>query len=141
MLVKVNQNPFAVIDRMLDDTLRNNFSSFTESFNANAMKVDISEDEKSLYITAELPGLKKEDVKISIEDNLLTIRAERKKETEEKQKNYQRVERFYGSFSRSFNLGDNVGTDAIEAEYKEGVLHLTLPKIEPVKNTKEVVIK
>jgi HSP20 family protein len=141
MLVKFNQNPFAAIDRVFDDVFRDVMPSFNTGFNPNAMRVDISEDDKNIYIEAELPGMKKEDVKVTIEDGVLMIRGERKQETEEKKKNYHRVERVYGSFSRAFTLGENVDKDSIEAKYENGVLHLTLPKVEPVKNVKEIALK
>lgn len=141
MLVKFNQNPFAAIDRVFDDVFRDTMSSFNTGFNPNAMRVNIAEDENNIYIEAELAGLKKEDVKVSIEDNVLTIRGERKQENEEKKKNYHRVERVYGSFSRAFTLGENVDKENIEAKYEDGVLYLTLPKVEPVKNVKEIVLK
>lgn len=140
MLVKFNQNPFAAIDRVFEDVFRD-VATMNAGFMPNAMRVDISEDEKNIYIEAEMPGLKKEDVKISIEDDILTIRGERKQETEEKKKNYHRVERYYGSFSRSFTLGENIDRENIDAKYEEGVLRLTLPKVEPVKNVKEIAVK
>ena len=140
MLVKFNQNPFAAIDRVFDDVFRDVMPSFNTGFNPNAMRVDISEDEKNIYIEAELPGMKKEDVKVTVEDGVLMIRGERKQETEEKKKNYHRVERVYGSFSRAFTLGENINKDNIEAKYEDGVLHLTLPKMEPVKNVKEIAL-
>jgi HSP20 family protein len=141
MLVKFNQNPFAAIDRVFDDVFRDVMPSSNTGFNPNAMRVDISEDDKNIYIEAELPGMKKEDVKVTIEDGVLMIRGERKQETEEKKKNYHRVERVYGSFSRAFALGENIDKDKIEAKYEDGVLHLTLPKMEPVKNVKEIALK
>ncbi len=141
MLVKFNQNPFAAIDRVFDDVFRDVAPAFNTGFNPNAMRVNIAEDEKNIYIEAELAGLKKEDVKVTIEDGVLTIRGERKQETEEKKKNYHRVERVFGSFSRSFTLGENIDKDNIEAKYEDGVLHLTLPKVEPVKNVKEIALK
>lgn len=141
MLVKFNQNPFAAIDRVFDDVFRDVAPSFNASFNPYSMRVNIAEDEKNIYIEAELAGLKKEDVKISVEDNVLTIRGERKQETEEKKKNYHRVERVFGSFSRAFTLGENIDKENIEAKYEDGVLHLTLPKVEPVKNIKEIALK
>lgn len=141
MLVKFTQNPFAAIDRVFDDVFRDVMPTFNTAFNPNAMRVDISEDERNIYIEAEMAGLKKEDVKVSIEDNVLTIRGERKQENEEKKKNYHRVERVYGSFSRAFTLGENIDKDNIEAKYEDGVLYLTLPKVEPVKNIKEIALK
>lgn len=143
MLVKFNShNPLARLDRVFDEVLRpeswfgNNLSTFAPTF-----RTDISEDEKSIVIEAELPGIKKEDAKISLEDKLLTIKAERKQESETQEKRYRRTERAYGSFSRSFVLSENIDRENISASYENGVLKLTLPKIEPVKNTKDIVIQ
>jgi len=101
--------------------------------------VDVSEDEDNVIIKAEMPGTKKEDVKISIQDNVLTLKGQKKQEKEEKDKNYHRVERSYGSFCRSFQLPTSVKTDKIKANYKDGVLNITLPKTEEVK-PKEIPI-
>ncbi len=101
--------------------------------------VDVSEDKDSVIIKAEMPGMNKDDVKISIQDNLLTLKGEKKQEKEEKDKNYHRIERSYGSFCRSFQLPTSVKTDTIEASYKNGVLSITLPKTEEVK-PKEIPI-
>ena len=95
--------------------------------------VDVSEDKDNMIIKAEMPGMKKEDVKISIQDNVLTLKGEKKQEKEEKDKNYHRVERSYGSFCRSFQLPTSVKTDKIKANYRDGVLNITLPKTEEVK--------
>jgi len=145
MLVKFSQNPFAAIDRVFDEVFKSSFPSLPSMFDAmldaSAFRVDISEDEKNLYIEADLPGVKKEDLKVTIEDNLLTIRAERRAETTESKKNYYRTERVFGSMTRSFTLSDNVNKDAIEAQFSDGVLKLTLPKIEPVVKSKEISVK
>jgi HSP20 family protein len=101
--------------------------------------VDVSEDKESVIIKAEMPGMKKEDVKISVQDNVLTLKGEKKQEKEEKDKNYHRIERSYGSFCRSFQLPTSVKTDKIKANYKDGVLSVTLPKTEEVK-PKEIPI-
>ncbi len=95
--------------------------------------VDVSEDKDNVIIRAEMPGTKKEDVNISIQDNVLTLKGEKKQEKEEKDKNYHRVERSYGSFCRSFQLPTSVKTDKIKANYRDGVLNITLPKTEEVK--------
>lgn len=95
--------------------------------------VDISETEAEYQIKAELPEVKKEDVKVTVEDGVLTIQGERRHETEEKGKKYHRVERSYGSFVRSFTLPDHVDDAKVKAEYKDGVLHLRLPKSEKAK--------
>jgi HSP20 family protein len=101
--------------------------------------VDISETKDNVIIKAEIPGLSKEDVKISMQDNMLTLTGEKKQEKEEKEANYHRVERSYGAFSRSFALPTSVKSDKIKATYKDGVLFITLPKTEEVK-PKEIPI-
>lgn len=99
-------------------------------------KTDIQEDENKYILEAELPGLSKEDIHIDIDREYLTISAERNSEKEEKDKDgrYIRKERFYGSFKRSFNVS-NVNTEAIDAEYRNGILKLNLPKKEAIQPT------
>ena len=91
---------------------------------------DISETEGEIIVKAELPGMKVEDIDITLTDGLLTIKGERKMEKEDKRENYHRIERQFGSFSRSLNLGINVKADGIDAGYKDGILTVTLPKAE-----------
>jgi len=98
-----------------------------------APRVDIAETDKEFIINAEIPDVKKEDVKVMVDNGILTIRGERKQEKEEKGKKFHRVERFYGSFSRSFTLPNNVDESKIEASFKDGMLNLTVPKIEETK--------
>jgi len=108
--------------------------------NAYAPKVDIAEDEKKLYIHAELPGIPKENVKVAIDENrILTIKGEKKREEKSEDKNYVRVERSFGSFTRSFYIPDNVNTEKVDAEYQNGILEIKLDKLEPVK-PKEIEI-
>ena len=90
--------------------------------------VDIAEDDKEYLIKAELPEVKKEDVKVTVENGVLTITGERKFEKEEKGKKYHRVERAYGSFIRSFTLPEGAAGDKINAEFKDGVLKVHLAK-------------
>jgi HSP20 family protein len=90
--------------------------------------VDIAEDDKEYLIKAELPEVKKEDVKVTVENGVLTITGERKFEKEEKGKKYHRVERGYGSFMRSFTLPEGAAGDKISAEFKDGVLKVHLAK-------------
>ncbi|MFC4257584.1 Hsp20/alpha crystallin family protein [Marinobacter lacisalsi] len=96
-----------------------------------APAVDIKETKEAFVIEAELPGMKKEDVKVTVHDGVLTIQGERKKEEETGDDKHHRVERVYGSFLRRFTLPDNVDEDSIRARFKEGVLSLTLTKAEP----------
>jgi HSP20 family protein len=97
--------------------------------------VDICEDKDNIVVKAELPGMKKDDVLIEIKDNVLTLTGERKHEQETKQENYHRIERVYGKFSRSFTLPDSVKVHKLQANYKDGVLEITLPKAEEAKET------
>lgn len=92
--------------------------------------LDISEEKDKLIVKADLPGLKKEEIDISVDGTVLTIRGERKSEREDKNKNYYRVERAYGSFQRSVDLGISVLEEKIKASYKDGVLEIVLPKNE-----------
>jgi HSP20 family protein len=95
--------------------------------------VDIVEREEDFTVNIELPGVNKEDVKITLENNVLTVRGEKKQKDEEKRKNYHRVERSYGSFQRSFTLPSIVRTDGVDASYKDGMLTIMLPKAEEAK--------
>jgi HSP20 family protein len=93
-----------------------------------APSVDIAETPEAFQIKAELPEVKKEDVKIHVEDGVLSISGERKQEKEEQNKKWHRVERSYGSFVRTFTLPANIDEAKIRAEYKDGVLTMQLPK-------------
>jgi HSP20 family protein len=95
--------------------------------------VDITEDEKEYLIKAELPYVKKEDVKVSVQDDVLSISGERKSEKEETGKKYHRVERAYGSFYRSFTLPEDADGSKVAAEFKDGMLKVHLPKSEKAK--------
>ena len=105
-----------------------------------APSVDIIEDEKEWVVKADLPEVKKEDVKVTVENDVLTITGERKLEKEEKDKKYRRIERSYGSFLRSFTLPDGAEGGKVTAEFKEGVLKVHLPKGEKAK-PKSVEVK
>src|SRR5271166_7153609 len=98
-----------------------------------APSVDIYETEHELVVKADLPDIKPEELDIRVENNIVTIRGERKFEKSVNEDNYLRVERSYGSFSRSFSLANTVKTEAIKADYKNGVLTLTIPKREEAK--------
>jgi HSP20 family protein len=95
--------------------------------------LDLSETEDSFVVEVALPGLKAEDVHVTFENNVLTIRGQLRQETEEKKRNYHRVERRYGSFQRTIGLPSTVRADAIQASLNNGVLRLDIPKAEEVK--------
>lgn len=101
--------------------------------------VDVSEAENTYEVKAEIPGLKKEEINISVEENVLTLSGEKKQEKESKDKNYHRIERAYGRFHRSFRLPNEVKADEIKAKYKNGVLTIEIPKTETVK-PKEIAV-
>lgn len=98
-----------------------------------APRVDIAETEDAFEIKAELPDVKKEDVKVSVYNGVLTLRGERKREEEESGKKFHRVERKYGSFTRSFTLPDNVDENNIKAAFNDGILNLQIHKTEEAK--------
>ncbi len=100
---------------------------------ARTPSVDITEDEKEYLVKADLPEVKKEDVKITVENGVLTITGERKFEKEEKDKKYHRVERSHGNFLRSFTLPDGADASKVNAEFKDGVLKVHLPKSDKAK--------
>ncbi len=98
-----------------------------------APSVDISETDAAYLVKAEIPGVKKEDVKVTIQDGMLTIQGERKQEKEEKGKKFHRIERCYGSFMRSFRVPDGADEGKVKAEFKDGMLNVTLSKSEKAK--------
>jgi HSP20 family protein len=95
-----------------------------------APAVDVYENDKAYVVEVDLPGLRKEDVRVTVQDGVLTIQGERRLTREDKESGYHRQERFYGKFLRSFTLPEMVDVDRISAEFKDGVLRLTLPKRE-----------
>ncbi len=96
-------------------------------------EVDLEENKDGYILKADLPGVAKEDVKITVDDNVLTVAGEKKFEKQSQENNYHRTERTYGSFSRSFSLPGPVNVDKIKAEYQNGVLRLDIPKAESAK--------
>jgi HSP20 family protein len=101
---------------------------------------DISETEKEYLVRAELPAVKKEDVKVTVDGGMITIAGERKQQKEEKTEKFHRVESVYGSFSRSFSLPDHVDTKSIKCESQDGVLTVHIPKTE-IEKTRPIEIK
>lgn len=112
---------------MMDEFFNDAVSARRESF---VPSIDVSETDDQFHITAELPGMKKEDINISLENGRLSISGERSFEKEEEGKTFHRVETQYGSFSRSFQLPDNVSEESIEATYEDGLLNIAIDKSE-----------
>jgi len=141
-----SDNPFISLQREIDRL----FDDFTSGFptlpafgkgkTEMLPSMDVSETDKEIEITAELPGLEEKDVQINVADNLLTIRGEKKAEKEETDKNYRLIERSYGSFERTLQLPDGVNADAIKATMAKGVLKVTVPKSAPAQ-VKKIDVK
>jgi len=141
-IIKVD--PFRGFDNML-----RRFNEVVEDVNRGGIRfeigdfsprVDIADTDGAVTFHAELPGLSKDDVKISITDsNVLTIRGEKKREEKKEEKNFLRVERSWGSFTRSFALPDNLNTDKVDASFENGVLNISIPKMEPAKSKEQEV--
>lgn len=117
------------LDRLLDELI----GERGWAPQATVVAMDCSEDDKSYIITAELPGAKREDIHIDLQDDMLTIRGEKKSEREGKTDHRRWAERTYGSFSRSFRIPGNALADRVEASFDDGVLTVTLPKTEESK--------
>ncbi len=104
-------------------------------------EVDVIEEENSVIIRANIPGLKKEDIDLSVVDDTLILKGEKKQESEVKKENYHRIERSYGFFQRGIPLPSAVDADKVEASYKDGVLEVKLPRKEEAKKAKKIAIK
>jgi HSP20 family protein len=135
MTVLTRFEPFRELSTLQDRMNR----LFRESFNDTgrdepittssfAPAVDVYEDEHKVTLKIEVPGIDEKDINVSIENNTLTVHGERKIEKEEKEENYRRVERQYGSFTRTFNLPTTVDAEKVAANYDKGVLKIALPK-------------
>lgn len=101
--------------------------------------VDITETDAAFLVKGEIPGVNKDDVKVTIEDGMLTIQGERKQEKEEKGKKFHRIERSYGSFMRSFRVPEGVDESKVKADFKDGMINVTLPKSEKAKAKSKAV--
>ena len=119
------------VNRLFSDVLER--KSEESSLTAWAPSVDIYETEHELVVKADLPAVDPKDLDIRVENNILTIRGERKFEKNVNEENYLRMERAYGSFARSFTLANTVNSEAIKADYQNGVLTLSIPKREEAK--------
>jgi len=137
----VRYDPFRELRSLQDEMNRLFSTSFSRSGSSDDQimrgawnpSVDIFENQNQIVLEAELPGMKPEDVEISIENNVLTLHGERKFEKKDESDNFHRVERSYGSFTRSFTLPPTVTSEKASAEFENGVLHLTLAKREEAK--------
>jgi HSP20 family protein len=126
----VRRSEVPTVSRLFEDFF-NDFpfsSSFSENGENWRPSVDILEKDGNLVLRAELPGMSEKQIELKLEGNTLTLKGERKMEKEDDKANYHRVESFYGSFTRSFRLPDTVDAEKISADYKNGVLTITIPQ-------------
>ena len=141
------ESPFVSLRREMDSLFDNFFRGFDmEPFESRlggfSPRIDVTEDGKKIKISAELPGMDEKDIDLSIQNDMLTIKGEKKEEKEDKGKDYYRMERSYGSFVRTIPLPVEVDTAKVEAKFKKGVLSITLPKTaEAVAETKKISVK
>jgi HSP20 family protein len=143
--------PFEAMERWFEEAFRRPFSllgpSWLPRLRETEMEevmpsVDIFEEGDNVVVKAELPGMKREDLDVSMTDNTISISGEKKKEEKVERKNYYREERSYGSFTRSFRLPVEVQTDKAKASFKEGVLEIRIPKSEEaIQKEKKVLIE
>ena len=140
-LVKFNKpKGLASFDEAID-SIFSDWAGISRNINVTP-RTEIREDNDNFYLALEMPGVKKEDVKVNIENGVLSIKGTKNKETKTEKENVLMSERYYGEFSRSFNLSKDIKTDSIDAEFKDGVLNIVLPKVEEAKPVvKEVTIK
>ena len=121
------------MNRLFDDAGRGWRADEPAATTSWSPSVDIFETEGEIIVKAELPGLERKDIVLHLENNVLTLRGERKFEKETKEENYHRIERSYGNFNRSFSIPATVDEEKIRADYKDGVLNIALPKKEQAK--------
>jgi len=129
------------MNRLFDNLFQpENADDFPLAASAWSPAVDIAESDAAFVVKMELPGVAKEDVRITMEQNILTVKGEKKQEKESKTPDYHRVERSYGSFQRSFTLPSTVTADRVDASFRDGILSITLPKAE-ASRPKEIEVK
>jgi HSP20 family protein len=129
-----DEDPFTALHREMDSLIDRFFHDLDiEPFGGRigrfSPRVDVSENEKEIKVTAELPGMDEKDIEVSLTEDSLTISGEKKEEKESKEKDYYVRERSYGSFKRTIPLHEEIDTDKVEANFKKGVLTVTLPKV------------
>ena len=143
-LVRYNREPFNALDDLhheLDRLFGSSFGTLLGSgTNVSAPSIDVSEDEKNIYVDADLPGFQQKDIKVNARGDILTLSAERNEQRQEKQKGYLRTERFQGRFYREIGLPGYADIGKIKAAYKNGVLKLTVPKKEEAQ-AKDIAIE
>jgi len=140
-------HPFSLLRHEMNSLFDNFFSGFgMEPFETRLgafnPRIDVAEADKEIKVTAELPGMEDKDIDISLTKDMLTIKGEKKEEKEEKGKSFYRMERSYGSFSRTIPLPAEIDTNKVKADFKKGILTVMLPKTpQAIKETKKIQVK
>jgi HSP20 family protein len=147
-LIKFNPAKEFFRERMMPTEINSLFDSIfndgLSKFERNVFftpRVDVIENETQFSVHLALPGMKKDEITIDLEKNLMTVSGERKLKNENKEEKYHMVENFYGKFSRSFTLPENIDQTKIDAQFTDGMLAIALPKMEVKQNNTKVVIK
>ncbi len=141
-------SPFEEMEKRFEEFFRRPFSMLGHSWMPGlrlseiaevSPTVDVFEEGNDIVVKAELPGMKKEEIDVNITDNAITISGEKKKEEKVEKKNYFRMERSYGSFTRSFRLPAEIQTDKVKANFKDGILEIRAPKTEEAKQKEKKI--
>jgi HSP20 family protein len=149
-IAKSEENtPFLALHREMNRLFDDFFEGFGplatapgfESFGAGVPSVDVSETDQEVHVEAELPGVDEKDLEVTLADGVLHLRGEKKFEKEQKEKSFHRVERAYGSFQRSIPLPADVDESKVDAVFKKGVLHVTLPKTKQAQARRRISVK
>lgn len=144
-MVSAGRNPFEDLHTQMNQLFDGFFDNFERSsWLPSAAKglspsFDVAETDEAIEVTAELPGMDEKDIDVTLDENVLTIKGEKKEEHEERKKDYHVSERSYGVFQRSFSLPEGIEKDKVDAKFKKGVLHVTLPKAAEVKTDKKKI--
>ena len=149
MMNIVRWSPFSEMESLINPLMPNAFANWQRLALGNGKKLewspsaDISETEKEYVIRADLPAVKKEDIQVSLEEGMITIKGERKQQKEDKSEKFHRLESFYGSFERRFSLPENVNAEAVHCESKDGVLTVHIPKMaeSPKQKAKQITVQ
>lgn len=142
----IRWEPFGEFDTLFNRMMPAGFARLSAAGNGKKVEwlpsADISETDKEYVIRAELPAVKKEDVQVTYDEGMITIKGERKQQKDEKNEKFHRVESFYGSFERSFSLPENANAETISCDSKDGILTVHIPKAETVKQKpKQIAIQ
>lgn len=145
---KMGEQPFYGLQREIDnlfdrfDWFPTRFGEYEERFGSFTPKINIKENKKNIEVSAELPGMDENDIDVTLSDNTLTIKGEKKSEVEDKREDYYRIERSYGSFYREIPLPEGTDKEKTEASFKKGVLKIMLPKnAKAIESRKKINVK